>query len=150
MSSYPVGRAADAQKLWEIDHMCQWEGLSDGHIPISDVSFSPILIDDRAHNVQPSSGLITIVVITLFYIKCNAVSKLSSNFSSKEYRQCFRIKRRGVSPSPALERASCSNFAVATTYSLLDDGFIFLRFYSGDFVCPYLEKNIFAQSWQFV
>ena len=33
-------------------------------------------------------------------IKPNAVSKASSNFSSEEYRQCFRTKRRGVSPSP--------------------------------------------------
>ena len=33
------------------------------------------------------------------YIKSNAGSKASSNFSSEEYRQRFRIKRRDVSPS---------------------------------------------------
>ena len=35
-------------------------------------------------------------------IKSNAVSKASSNFSSEEYRQCFRIKRPGVSPRSTL------------------------------------------------
>ena len=33
-------------------------------------------------------------------IKYNAVSNTSSNFSNEEYRQRFRTKRRGVSPSP--------------------------------------------------
>ena len=35
-------------------------------------------------------------------IKCIAVSKASSNFSSLEYRQRFRLKRRGISLSPTL------------------------------------------------
>ena len=39
--------------------------------------------------------------------KCTAASKAYSNLSSEEYRQRFRIKLRGVSPSPALWRASC-------------------------------------------
>ena len=43
----------------------------------------------------------------LVCIKVNAVLKASSNFSSLEYRQRFRIKWRGVSPSPTLWWASC-------------------------------------------
>ena len=35
--------------------------------------------------------------LKFFCTKCNAVSKASPNFSSEEYRQRFRIKRRGVS-----------------------------------------------------
>ena len=38
-------------------------------------------------------------------IKSNAASKMSSNFSSEDYRRRFRIKRRGVSPSPTLRWA---------------------------------------------
>ena len=40
-------------------------------------------------------------------IEPNAVSKASSNFSSKKYRQRFGTKRRGVSYSPTLWWASC-------------------------------------------
>ena len=36
------------------------------------------------------------------YITSNAVSKASSNFSSEEYLQRVRIKRRGVSPNLTL------------------------------------------------
>ena len=36
--------------------------------------------------------------------------------SSEEYRQRFRIKRRGVSPSPSLGWASCSNFILQSLY----------------------------------
>ena len=42
-----------------------------------------------------------------FYMKCNAVSKASSNFLNEEYWQRFRIKWRGVSPSPTIWGASC-------------------------------------------
>ena len=58
----------------------------------------------------------------VFYINCNAVPRASSNFSSAEYRQRFLIW-----PSPPLGWASCSNFGIAA-YSLLVDGFIFVRF----------------------
>ena len=38
--------------------------------------------------------------------KCTAASKASSNFANEQYRQSFRSKRRGVSPSPILWWAS--------------------------------------------
>ena len=73
--------------------------------------------------------------------KCSAVSKASSNFSSEEHQQFFRIKRGGVSPRPALGWASCSNFAIAI-YSLLVDGFIFRRFDARGFVCYVLTLGL--------
>ena len=45
-----------------------------------------------------------------FCIKSNAVSKASSNSSSEEYRQRLRIKRGGVSLSPALALAFLLKF----------------------------------------
>ena len=42
-------------------------------------------------------------------IQSNAVSKASSNFSIDEYLQRFRIKRRGVSPSPPYARLLVKN-----------------------------------------
>ena len=48
------------------------------------------------------------------------LSKVSSNFSTEEYRQRFRIKRRGVSPSSTLCWASC--FVQGRSQAGLGDG----------------------------
>ena len=73
------------------------------------------------------------------------MSKASSNFSSEEYRQRFRTKRGGVSASPALRWASCSNFAIAT-YSLLVDGLIFFDLFD-TVLCATLARGHMPQKY---
>ena len=58
--------------------------------------------------LQSARTSITLPFVQDFFcIKCNSVSMASSNFSNQEYWQRFRIKRRGVSPSPTVWWASC-------------------------------------------
>ena len=49
--------------------------------------------------------------------KCTPASKASSNFSNEEYRKSFRIKWRGVPPSPTLWWASCYAFTLCSDNS---------------------------------
>ena len=57
--------------------------------------------------VYPHLAHFAFVLERLGFFALSAVSKANSNFSSEEYRQRFRIKRRGVSPSPTIRWASC-------------------------------------------